>query len=345
MTVDLLDRLPLHHYRAAARLVLDDPTWGWLEAGAGDPAGDRGDAAAFARWRLAPQVLRDVSAVAVATTVAGRAVSMPIGVGPVGVQQALHPDAEPGMAAGVAKAGSFLVAAVNATTPIEATVEAAAGAPVWFQLYDWADRDLLAAMIDRAEAAGCAAIVPLVNAPIGVAHVAPAVGFRLPVGAAFAHFETSPALAAGDTFEYLGWLASRTSLPIIPKGIVRADDAARALNAGAAGIIVSTHGARQLPAARPALDALHEIAGVVGDRTELYLDGGVRTGTDVLIALALGARAVLVGRPACWGLAVGGARGVERVLTGLATALTEDAALCGVADVAAVPPDLVRADR
>lgn len=318
---------------------MDTPTYEWICSGSGSEFGGDNEAA-FARRRLRPSVLVDVSDVRTETTLLGASVSAPVMIGPMGLQRAVHPDGELAMAAGAAQAGSLFIVAVNATTSIEEIAAAQPKLPLWFQLYNWDDRDALAAVIARAEAAGCRAIVPLVNTPIGVNHTSPKIGFRLPAGAKFAHFESSPGLIASNTWEYLAWLRSVTSLPIVPKGIMTAADAARAVDAGAAGIIVSNHGGRQLPRSISTLDALADV--VQGARgTEVYLDGGVRSGGDVLIALALGARGVLVGRPVMWGMALGGAEGVARVLDHLRIGLAEDAGICGIADVNAVPRDLV----
>jgi 4-hydroxymandelate oxidase len=139
----------------------------------------------------------------------------------------------------------------------------------------------------------------------------------------------------------IGWLAERSGLPVLVKGVLRGDDALACLEAGAAGVVVSNHGGRQLDTVVATADALAEVAAAVGGRGEVYVDGGIRRGTDVVKALALGARAVLVGRPVLWGLAVGGAAGVERVLSGLAGELRLAMALCGAADLAGLRPDLV----
>ncbi len=318
---------------------MDTPTFEWIRSGSGSEFGGDNEAA-FARRRLRPSVLVDVSDVRTETTVLGASVSVPVMVGPMGLQRAVHPDGELAMAAGAARAGSLFIVAVNATTSIEEIAAAQPNLPLWFQLYNWDDRDALAAVIARAEAAGCRAIVPLVNTPIGVNHTSAKIGFRLPAGAKFAHFESSPGLIASNTWEYLAWLRSVTSLPIVPKGIMTAADAARAVDAGAAGIIVSNHGGRQLARSISTLDALADVVQGAGG-AEVYLDGGVRSGGDVLIALALGARAVLVGRPVMWGMALGGADGVARVLDDLRIGLAEDAGMCGIADIAAVPRDLV----
>ena len=318
---------------------MDTPTFDWIRSGSGSEFGGDNEAA-FARRRLRPSVLVDVSDVRTETTLLGASVSLPVIVGPMGLQRAVHPDGELAMAAGAARAGSLFIVAVNATTSIEEIAAAQPKLPLWFQLYNWDDRDALAGVIARAEAAGCRAIVPLVNTPIGVNHTSAKIGFRLPAGAKFAHFESSPGLIASNTWEYLAWLRSVTSLPIVPKGIMTAADAARAVDAGAAGIIVSNHGGRQLARSISTLDALADVVQGAGG-AEVYLDGGVRSGGDVLIALALGARAVLVGRPVMWGMALGGADGVARVLDDLRIGLAEDAGMCGIADIAAVPRDLV----
>lgn len=339
MTDPLLSRLDPRSFGDIARHVLDGPTFEWIRSGSGAEFGGDNEAA-FGRRRLRPRVLVDVSAVRTATTVLGAPVAAPVMVGPMGLQRAVHPDGELAMAQGAARAGSLLVVAVNSTTRIEDIVSAAPDLPFWFQLYNWDDRDALAGVIARAEAAGCRAIVPLVNTPIGVNHTSAKIGFRLPAGAKFAHFESSPGLIASNTWEYLAWLRSVTSLPIVPKGIMTAADAARAVDAGAAGIIVSNHGGRQLARSISTLDALADVVQGAGG-AEVYLDGGVRSGGDVLIALALGARAVLVGRPVMWGMALGGADGVARVLDDLRIGLAEDAGMCGIADIAAVPRDLV----
>ena len=339
MTDPLLSRLDPRSFGDIARHVLDGPTFEWIRSGSGAEFGGDNEAA-FGRRRLRPRVLVDVSAVRTATTVLGAPVAAPVMVGPMGLQRAVHADGELAMAQGTARAGSLLVVAVNSTTSIEDIASTAPDLPFWFQLYNWDDRDALAGVIARAEAAGCRAIVPLVNTPLGVNHTSSRLGFRLPAGARFAHFETSPGLLATNTWEYLAWLRSVTSLPIVPKGIMTGDDAARAADAGAAAIIVSNHGGRQLARSISTLDALSDVVDGAGG-LEVYLDGGVRGGGDILIALALGARAVLVGRPVMWGMARGGADGVARVLDTFREELAEAAGMCGIADVATVPRDLV----
>ena len=342
MSDPLIARLDPASFAEVARHVLDAPSYEWIRSGAGDEQSLSDNEAAFKRHRLRPHVLVDVSEVNVATTVLGTGVGLPVGIAPLGLQKVMHPDGELAMAEGAARARSLFIVAVNATTAVEEIANAQPSLPLWFQLYNWDDRDELAHVVERAEAAGVKAIVPLVNTAIGVSHTPWRVGFRgLPAGATFAHFTTSPDLTPSNTYEYIEWLAGRTSLPIVPKGIMSGADAVRAIDAGAKGILVSNHGGRQLPRSLATLDALPDVVIAVNGRAEVYLDGGVRSGTDVLIALALGARAVFIGRPAAWGLAVGGADGVARVLDTIRGELADDAGLCGITDIARIPSDVV----
>lgn len=338
MADDLLARLDPAHYPSVARLLLSEPVAGWVDAGDGPPSDARD---AFARLRLLPRVLHAVAQVETATTLLGTSVRAPIGVAPVGIQGALHPDGERAMAQGAAAAGSIAILPVNSTVAVEDVRAAAPDAALWFQLYAWPDRGALADVVARAEAAGCRALVPLVNTPVVYPHVPAAVGFRLPAGMELAHGAAAHGLDATLDPAWLGWLAGLSSLPVVPKGVMHPDDARRAVDAGAAGVIVSGHGGRQLPRSVAPIDALPAVAEAVGDRAEVYLDGGVRSGTDALVALARGARAVFVGRAACWGLAVGGAEGVRRVLERLREELVREAATCGVADLSHIPADLV----
>ncbi len=335
----LLDRLDPRDFREVARLLLSRPVIGWVESGE-EAASD--NAGAFGRYRLLPRVLRDVSTVATATTILGTPVRTPIAVAPVGIQKALHPLGEVAMAGGVAAAGSLCCMPVNATTPIGEVAAAVPDAPLWLQLYNWPDRDALTAVIRQAEAAGAKAIVPLVNTPLPVSHTPASVGFRLPAGATLAHGAGDHGdLEARNDFTYLEWMAGITSLPIVPKGIMHPDDARRALDAGASALIVSNHGNRQVARSLSTIDALPGVVAAVDGRAEVYHDGGVRSGTDALIALALGARAVFVARSVCWGLAVGGAQGVARTIDALTADLASEAGMCGVSDITSLPPDLV----
>ena len=342
MTDQLLGRLDPRHYGTLARLLLPAPVSAWIDAGSGAPAAE---AAAFARRRLLPRVLADVSGVDLGTHLLGRPVAAPFGVAPVAAQRAIHPDGEVATARAAAHAGVVAILPVNATTAISDVAAAAPEADLWLQLYNWVDREALAGVVEEAERVGVRALVPLVNTPVAVPHVPATAGFRLPEGVSFAHGAAGQALDAAMDPGYLRWLADLTSMPVVAKGVLHPDDARRAVDAGARGVLVSGHGGRQLPRAVAPLDALEGVVGAVGSVAEVYLDGGVRSGSDVLVALALGARAVFLGRPACWGLAVGGEEGVVRVLDALRGELAADAALCGLAHLRSVPRDLVAEDR
>jgi 4-hydroxymandelate oxidase len=246
-------------------------------------------------------------------------------------------------------------------TPIEAVAAAAPGS-VWFQLYVYRDRGATADLVARAAAAGCRAIVLTVDAPIlGRRPRDVRNRFRLPDGLTVSNLEAAghgslreingSALAAyvhelfdpGLTFADLGWLCGLTDLPVLVKGVVRGDDAAAALDHGAAGVIVSNHGGRQLDAAPPTIDALPDVVTAVAGRAPVLVDGGIRRGVDVVRALALGAAAVAIGRPVLWGLAVGGEAGVADVLRILRVELDEALALCGCASVGDVGRDMAQA--
>ena len=247
------------------------------------------------------------------------------------------------------------------TTAVEEVTRAATG-PVWFQLYVYKDRGATEALVQRVEAAGCRALVLTVDAPLlgrrerdvrnrfalppelGIENLHAAGYAQVPRQAGDSGLAAYVAdlLDPGLTWDAIGWLRSVTKLPVLVKGIVRPDDAARAIAAGAAGVVVSNHGGRQLDAAPATIDVLARVVDAVGGRGEVLLDGGVRRGTDVVKAIALGARAVLVGRPVLWGLAVGGREGVAAALAVLRREVDLAMALCGCADVAAITRDLVQ---
>jgi 4-hydroxymandelate oxidase len=340
MSGELLDRLDPRHYPTVARLILDTPTASWVDAGAGEPSDN---VAAFSRYRLVPRVLTGPSQVRSATTLLGAEVAAPIGIAPIGLQGALHPEGEVAMATGAAHSGAVMIVPVNSTTAIGDIAAAAPDATLWFQLYNWPDRDALAAVVQEAIAAGVRAIVPLVNTPLPVSHTPSNVGFRLPAGKSLAHGAAQHGLDATIDWAWLRWLVGISSVPVVPKGIMHPDDTRQAIEAGCPGLIVSNHGGRQLARSIATLTALEPVARAAAGRAEVYLDGGVRSGTDALIALALGAHAVFLGRLACWGLAVAGADGVERMLTSVRTELLDEAGMCGVTDLSALPDGLIAA--
>lgn len=335
--------------------------WDYYAGGAGDEVTLRANRAAFERRALHYRVLAGVAARDARTTVLGQPVSFPALIAPTAFHQLACPEGEVATARAAGAEGTIHCLSTLSTRSIEEVVAAATG-PVWFQLYVYKDRGLTVGLVERAEAAGCRALVLTVDSPLlgrrekdvrNRFHLPPELRVRNATAAGLdalgpdqhdsglaAYF--SQLLDPGLTWKDVEWLRGRTKLPLLVKGIVRGDDAARAIDHGAAGVVVSNHGGRQLDGAPATLDVLEECAQAVAGRGELLLDGGVRRGTDVLKAVALGAKAVLVGRPILWGLAVGGEAGARRVLALLRAEVEHAMALAGCSTVAAITRDLVR---
>jgi 4-hydroxymandelate oxidase len=347
-------------YEDAAKAVLPRMAYDYYRSGADDEQTLKANRKAFKLWEIHYRVLVDVSNVDTSATVLGTKVEAPILVAPTAYQRLADPDGEVTTARGAAQAGTVFILSTLATRSIEDVAAASAG-PKWFQLYVHKDRGLTKSLVERAEAAGYGAIVLTVDAPVMGRRIADERNeFALPSGMAMANLVGSAEVMADSaggsalaayvaarhdasvTWDDLGWLRSITSLPLVIKGIVRADDARRAVETGAAGIVVSNHGGRQLDSSPPTIAVLPEIADTVGGACEVLVDGGFRSGADVLKALGLGARAVLVGRPALWGLAVAGAEGVAAVLHLLRDELTRAMTLAGCPDVASIGRDLIR---
>lgn len=339
--MDLLERLHPRWYRDVAAMVLPNPTFAWLDAGSEGSA----DVAAFSSRRLLPRVLVDVAEIAARVVVAGSELALPLLAGPVGIQRALHPGGESEMAAGLARAGAGMVIAASTTVPVDEVGAVEPAGVRWMQLAGWRDRGALGELIDRAREAGITAIVPIVNQPVAAVHAPPEAGFRLPDGASIAHTTEDPSPNPSQLADHIEWLVERAGMPVLPKGVMHPADARELVRAGAAGVIVSNHGARQLRRAIGALDAVEAIADELAGDADVLLDGGVRSGSDILVALAAGARAVLVGRPFAWALAVGGAPAVARLAEQFRSELLETAALCGVTDLTAVPRELLVHDN
>jgi 4-hydroxymandelate oxidase len=277
-------------------------------------------------------MLVDVSQTTAATSVLGTEVSFPVLVAPMAFQGLAHPDAERAMAQGAAAAGTIMCLSTLSTVGLEEAAAASPSGARWFQLYWGPDRAKVRDLVDRAGEASYRAIVVTVDLPeVGRRERDLRTGFETPAS-------LSDVTDNSLTWRDLEWLRVKTALPILVKGILTGEDAVLATEAGVEGIVVSNHGGRQLDGVAASLDALPEIVEAVGERAEVLLDGGVRRGTDVVKALALGARAVLVGRAALYGLAVDGAAGVERVLTLLREEVELALALCGCAS----PADVVR---
>ena len=331
---------------AAARAVLAKEAFDYFAGGAFDERSLAANLDDWAAMRLRPRVLRDVTTVDTGTTLLGRPVPHPIVVAPTAFHRMAHPDGEPATARGANAAGAHFVLSTRSTTPVEDVADALDGRPFWYQVYVLLDRDLTVELVQRAKAAGATALVLTVDVPRLGRRLRDLVnGFVLP-----AHLGTIESLdRPGDlgdqdpglTFDDIAWLGDATGLPVIVKGVLRGDDARRCVDAGAAAVIVSNHGGRQLDTAVSGAAAMPDVVSAVRDRCEVYVDGGIRRGTDVVKALALGARAVLVGRPVLWALATGGAEGVETVLRELVAELDLAMALCGCRTLDDVTADLL----
>ncbi len=342
-------------YEVLAQACLDKPVWDYYFGGSGDELTLQANRTAFERIRLRPRFLVDVSTIDTHTTILGTPVNMPILIAPTACHCMAHPDGELATARGAGTVDTLMIASTVATRTLEEIAQAATG-PLWFQLYVYEDRDFTASLIKRAQAAGYRAIVVTVDTP----HISKRErdirnNFVLPppplVTANFTRQDTENATnpvtthidtSASLTWDLIPWLRSLTSLPILLKGILTAEDALLAVEQGVEGIVVSNHGGRQLDGAIASIEALPEVVDAVAGRCEVYLDGGIRRGVDVLKALALGAHAVLVGRPILWGLAVDGQAGVERVLKLLHGELEMAMVLSGKPTLASVDRSLVR---
>jgi 4-hydroxymandelate oxidase len=349
---------------ALAESKLSREAFDYYASGADDEVSLRDNRAAFERRKVHYRVLVDVAARSMATRVLGVDVSMPVLIAPTAFHRMAHPDGELATARAARAAGTAMILSSLSNTDVEDVATAHPGA-TFFQLYVYRDRAATEALVRRAEAAGCKALVLTVDAPLlGRRERDVRNGFALPpelkvrnlVPAGYGDLEKlagesglaayfasliDPALAWKD----IAWLRSLTRLPLVIKGIVRVDDAIRARDAGVAGLVVSNHGGRQLDGSPATLDVVGPIAEAVGRDLEVLMDGGVRRGTDVLKALALGAKAVLVGRPVLWGLAHDGEAGVSFVLDTLRRELDLAMALAGCPDLAAVTRDLVEPAR
>ena len=336
----MTDALPvtLDEWESAARALLPPGVFHYIAGGAGAERTLAANDAAFDRWTIWPSMLRGSGDPDPSTSVLGTTFAFPVGIAPWAFQRQVHPDAEPGTARAAAALGVPMCVSSTVLDGLEDV--AASDATLWWQLYIWRDRDATAGLLRRAEAAGFRALVWTVDVPaLGRRHRDTRTGFALPVGPAGTAQEFEPNLS----WEDLAWVrAQAPSLPVIVKGILRGDDARAAIDHGADAIVVSNHGGRQLDRAPASLDALPGVVEAAEGRVPVLIDGGIRDGADVLMALALGASAVLVARPTAWGLAVGGQAGVESVLSFLRAGFISAMANAGCRTVGDITRDLVR---
>jgi 4-hydroxymandelate oxidase len=343
---DASDALTLADVEVAAAALMDPIAWDYYAGGAGDEQTIADNHAAWGRLRLRPRVLVDVSRRDLAVEVLGTRLDHPVVVAPTAAHRFAHPDAERATARGAAAAGALSTLSTISTVPMEEVAAAAPDAPRWFQLYAPEDRGACRELVDRAAAAGYGAVVVTVDLPLpGNRERDLRNGFSVPLGV---HLpadqltgETGLVVLPTWSWDDLDWLRASCPIPLLAKGILRADDASRAIAAGCDGVWVSNHGGRQLDTSVTTVDALPEIVEAIGERAIIVADGGIRRGIDVLKGLALGADLVAVGRPILWGLATGGAEGVTRVLDILRDELSLAMALAGCRTIDEITPDLV----
>lgn len=353
----------LADHETHASTVLDDKAWAYFAGGAADEASMAANRAAWHAPRLRPRVLRPLAGGHTRVELLGRTLAHPILLAPVAYQRLAHPDGELASAIAASAQQAGFILSTQASLPLETVAAAvrddADRGPLWFQLYLQHDRGFNRQLVRRAEAAGYEALVLTVDAPChGARDRERRAGFCLPPGISAVNLTDLPPrpnaplapgqsalfddlLHAAPTWDDVAWLLAETRLPVILKGILHPDDAGEAARQGVAGLIVSNHGGRTLDAALPTAAALPPIVDAVGGALPVLVDGGIRRGTDVLKAVALGARAVLVGRPYVFGLANAGAQGVAHVIRLLRDELEIAMALCGIATLADLPADLL----
>jgi 4-hydroxymandelate oxidase len=354
----LVTDLSLEELEREARHVIGEMAYAYYAGGADDERLLDGNLAAWDRWQLHPRVLAGVASVSTATTLLGSAVGTPVAIAPTAIQGLAHMEGEVATARGAAAAGALMILSSLATCPLEDVAAAAPDAVRWMQIYVLRDRARTAELVARTVAGGYRALVLTVDAPVSGLRLREwRGGVHLPDDLALPNLaggstssareggfmaivtrEFEPALTPND----IGWLAGLSSLPVVVKGVQRADDAVRCVEAGAAGVVVSNHGARQLADAPATADILAEVVDAVDGRAEVYVDGGLRRAPDVAKALALGARAALVGRPSLWALATGGSDGVAGMLGWFEAELRRTMWLCGAATVDGLDRSLVR---
>jgi 4-hydroxymandelate oxidase len=333
----------LADFEERARQTLDPAAWAYLEGGASDEITLRANEEAFRRRRFRPRVLRDVSSCDLSTTLLGQAARMPVGIAPTAHHGLFHPECELGAARAAAAAGVPFTASTNSSLSLEAI--AAAGGDRWFQLYAQRDRAVTESLVKRAEASGYRALVVTLDTAgqgrrerdMRMRDVMP----QTTQGNDATGGNSLEAVAPFLSWRDIDWLRDLTPLPLVLKGIMTPEDAALAVEHGAAAVWVSNHGGRQLDRSLATIDVLEDVAAAAGGKAEVYVDGGVRRGGDVAVALALGARAVFVGRPVLYALAVGGERGVRDALAVIKAELRNTMALLGIRAIGEIARDCV----
>lgn len=339
---DLKTILTLTEFESLAQTCMSAMTAAYIMGGAGDELTLCANCEDWKRIRLAPRVLVNVSAIDLRTELLGRQFALPILLAPAAFHKLCHPEGELATLAGANQAGASVVLSSFSTVAVE-EITAAAQHPVWFQLYFQKDRKLTEEMVRRAEAAGCKALCITVDTPVlGARHREARTQFQLPADFKLPNLNLgsishrpenngiySQLLYPGLNWKDIEWVCSITKLPILLKGVLNPEDAALAVNSGVSGLIVSNHGARNLDTLPSTAEALPRVVDKLNGKLPVLVDGGIRRGTDILKALGMGAKAVLIGRPYLYGLAYAGAAGVARVIDILRTELMMAMALTG----------------
>ncbi len=341
-----MEPINVFDYEILAEERMDPIYWDYYAGGSDDEVTVRTNQSDFGRWRLRPRVLVDVTRCDTRTSVLGTPIAMPILVAPSAYHAMAHPEGECATARGARAAGTLMIAATDSSRSLE-EIASMAGEARWFQLYLYPTREIAAGLVQRAEAAGYRAIVLTVDmSTLGNRERDLRNRMTIPppplTRANFAGINAEGHAWRTLTWDDVAWLRSITSLPIILKGILTPEDALLALEYGVSAIVVSNHGGRQLDSCVTSIEVLPEIVDAVADRCEIYCDGGIRRGTDILKALALGARAVLVARPVLWGLAVNGATGVQHVLEILHAELIRAMTLTGCPTLSSIQRSLLK---
>lgn len=358
--MDKRDLVSVFDYEAAAREKLPKTAYDYYRSGANDEITLRENHAAYERLQLHPRVLIDISKPDLSTRILGQDVAMPILVAPTAFHRMAHPEGELATVRAAGQAGTIMIFSTLSNSSFEEVMPEATG-PVWFQLYVYKDREATLSLVQRAESHGCTAIALTVDAQVwGHRERDIKNHFRLPKGlsiknlmpvgreqfpkekgesglAAYVAWQFDPTLAWKD----VDWLCAKSKIPVLLKGVLHPEDARIAIEHGAAGVIVSNHGARQLDTVPATIDALPAIVEAVDGKIEVLIDGGIRRGTDVFKAIALGAKAVGVGRPIIWGLAVDGQPGAKRILDLLRKDFQLTMKLCGCNSVQEITKDLI----
>lgn len=354
------DLVSVFDYEAAASEKLPKTAYDYYRSGANDEITLRENHAAYERIQLNPRVLIDISKPDLSTKVLGQDVAMPILVAPTAFHRMAHPEGEVATVRAAGQAGTIMMLSTLSNSSFEEVMPEATG-PVWFQLYIYKDREATLSLVQRAESLGCTAIALTVDAQVwGRRERDIKNHFRLPVGLSiknlmpagreqFPKEKGESGLAAYVAWQFdqtlawkdVDWLCAKAKIPVLLKGVLHPEDARLAIDHGAAGVIVSNHGARQLDTVPATIDVLPAIAEAVDGKIEVLIDGGIRRGTDVFKAIALGAKAVGVGRPIIWGLAVDGQDGAKHVLDLLRKDFALTMKLCGCTSVQEITAKMI----